>query len=82
MIDKARDFLFRRRTDYIQTFKGPVAERVLKDLAIFCRANESTYATDPRDAAKLDGRREVWLRIQDHLRLPPETLYRFYNPEE
>jgi hypothetical protein len=63
---------------YRTTFKGPVAKTVLKDLAFFCRAHESTHETDPRDAAKLDGRREVWLRIQQYLQLTDEQLWDLY----
>ena len=76
MADKARQFLFSRRTAYVQTFSGPVAEAVLKDLSRFCRANTSTFHPDPRVAAMLDGRREVWHRIQQHLRLSDADLWR------
>lgn len=48
---------------------------VLKDLAKFCRAVESTFHPDPRIAAQLDGRREVFLRIQQHLQLSTEQLW-------
>lgn len=51
------------------------ADIVLRDLAKFCRANESTFAPDPRAHAVLEGRREVWLRIQEHLQLTPEQMY-------
>lgn len=72
-------FLAARRTAYVQTFRGPVAETVLKDLAKFCRANESTFDDNERVQAKLDGRREVWLRIQDHLRRTDEELWELYR---
>jgi hypothetical protein len=39
----------------------------LLDLAEFCRANESCFHEDPRMHAALEGRREVWLRIQEHI---------------
>jgi hypothetical protein len=68
-----------RRHAYQMTFRGPLADVVLKDIARFCRAHESTFATDARDAAKLDGRREVWLRIQEHLRLTPDQLWQLYD---
>jgi hypothetical protein len=46
----------------------------LIDLAEFCRANESCFHADPRMHAVLEGRREVWLRIQEHLHLTPTQL--------
>ena len=48
---------------------------VLQDLAKFCRAHESTFNPDPRIHAVLEGRREVWLRIQERLQLTPEQIY-------
>lgn len=48
---------------------------MLADLAKFCRAADSTYHTDNTVTYMLQGRREVWLRIQDHLNLSPEVLY-------
>lgn len=64
----------RRRQSYITTFSGPVPERVLADLAKFCRANEPTFHPDARVHAVLEGRREVWLRIQKYLRLKPADI--------
>src|SRR5512146_1060172 len=47
-------------------------EMVLADLARFCRANEPCFMKDDRYHALLEGRREVWLRIQNELKLPIE----------
>lgn len=44
-------------------------EIVLADLREFCRANQSTFSAEPAVAARLVGRREVWLRISQHLNL-------------
>lgn len=63
------------RYAYQQTFAGEPAKVVLKDLARFCRAHESTFDADPRVHAGLEGRREVWLRIEEYLRLTPEQLW-------
>lgn len=79
LIDKARNFLFRRRTAYIKTFQGPFAEEVLADLARFCRANQTTFHSDPRVHAVAEGRREVWLRISQHLNLTDEQLWQLYG---
>lgn len=57
---------------YRMTFGDAKAEGhklyVLEDLAQFCHANTPTF--NDREA----GRRDVWLRIQDHLHLSPEQL--------
>lgn len=68
------EFLRRRKRDYGLAFLSPAGQRVLIDLARFCRANETCFDADPRIHAVAEGRREVWLRIQDHLRLTPEQL--------
>lgn len=78
-LDKIRIALGDRRYAYRQVFKGPYAEVVLKDLARFCRANESTFHADPRAHAVAEGRREVWLRLQHHLKLTPEQLWSLYS---
>ena len=74
-VERLRSFIFGRRSAYVRTFSGPVAREVLEDLAHFCRATETTFHEDPRAAALLEGRREVWLRIQEHLNLSPEELF-------
>jgi hypothetical protein len=77
--EKAKAFLFKRRTLYVRVFDNPHGEEVLADLAKFCRAHETTFRPDSeRESALLEGRREVWLRIERHLRLPPEKLWKFY----
>lgn len=71
--------LLERRYAYQKTFQGPLADAVLKDLARFCRAHESTFHPDARIEGRLDGRREVWLRIAHHLKLSPEQLWELYS---
>lgn len=77
--DRTIGFLRRRKTSYQQALMSPAGQDVLIDLARFCRANESTFNTDPRNHALLEGRREVWLRIQQHLHLSSDQLYQLYN---
>jgi hypothetical protein len=73
--------LLERRYAYQKTFdpNGVLSNAVLKDLARFCRAHESTFTADPRVQANLEGRREVWLRIQHHLKLSPDELWELYS---
>lgn len=78
---KARSILFKRQQDYLFTFspENVHAQEVLKDLAKFCRSQETTFNSDPRIHAALEGRREVWLRIAKHLNLDQEKLWDLYK---
>ena len=71
---KLLDFIRHRKRSYQLTFFSPAGNDVLIDLAKFCRANETCFHEDPRLHAVLEGRREVWLRIQEHLYLSSEDL--------
>lgn len=83
IIEKAKEFLKTRRTSYNRVFKNELVskdcELVLKDLAKFCRANKSTFHDDPRIHAALEGRREVFLRIANHLNMSEEELWKLYG---
>jgi hypothetical protein len=79
LLERAKQFLLKRRNAYRMIFRGPYADTVLADLAKFCRAQESTFEPDARVSAGYDGRREVWLRIQEHLHLSPERLMELYH---
>lgn len=82
LIQNLRLWLSRRRHAYAQTFKGPLALVVLKDLAAFCRAHESTLDDSQKLQDGYEGRREVWLRIQHHLRLTEDQLWALYDGRE
>lgn len=82
IVDTVRDFLVTRAQAYQRTFKGIYGERVLTDLARFCRADESTFNKDPRIEGVLQGRREVWLRITKHLNLTEDELLAYFNPTQ
>lgn len=77
MPDEAKEFLRNRALAYRRTFVDGDADNaaVLKDLAKFCRALDTTFHPDARIAAQLDGRREVFLRIQQHLKLSADQLW-------
>ncbi|MDZ4345714.1 MAG: hypothetical protein U1E51_25145 [Candidatus Binatia bacterium] len=81
IVERARRFLIRRKTAYEHTFapENQMSRIVLADLAKYCRANKSTAHVNPHVASKLDGRREVWLRIQEHTHLSADELYRLYG---
>ena len=81
-LEKAKMLLLSRKQAYEQTFNdGPNAKLVLKDLADFCRADKSTFHENERIHAVLEGRREVWLRVQKYLQLTPEELWDLHRRE-
>jgi|ERR1700722_5867167 len=73
------DFLRLRKRAYQIAFPDAKNNEVLKDLAKFCRANVSCFDSNDRKHVLAEGRREVWLRIQQHLNLQPDELYAIYN---
>jgi hypothetical protein len=78
--EHALDFLRVRKRNYELTFgRSYHAQAVLSDLAKFCRADKTCFDPDPRIHAVLEGRREVWLRITQHLHLSPEQMFALYN---
>jgi hypothetical protein len=81
MFQRAMNFLNKRKLAYGQVFRGDsIANQVvMADLAKFCRAVEPTFHADARVHARLEGRREVFLRITEHLNLSAEELYNLYS---
>lgn len=79
LVDQVIGYLRARAHAYRVTFVGPKADEVLADLAKFCRATESTFHVDSRAHAVAEGRREVWLRIQHHLKLSDDDLWKRYG---
>jgi hypothetical protein len=60
-------------------FGNYAGQEVLMDLVRFCRAVQPTWSDDARHHARLEGRREVFLRITEHLHLSPEKLHALYD---
>ena len=81
LVDRALDYLNKRTRAYKHTFNvEEVFPRiVMEDLAKFCRAHESTFHKEQSMSDRLDGRREVWLRISHHLNLTDEQLWSIYG---
>lgn len=80
VFDAAFNLLRNRRRAYSQVFRGPVGEVVLKDLALFCRADQTPFHPDQRKNDVMLGRHEVWMRIQRHLQLTDEELWALFAP--
>lgn len=81
MLERAMAYLKGRTGSYCRTFpiQSQDARAVLVDLGRFCRAYTSTFDPNPYIAARLDGRREVFTRIQQHLNLDDKTLWQLFG---
>ena len=78
--EQALEILTDRQRAYQLAFKEAAGKAVLLDLAAFCRAMETCVVPGDRDRTYvLEGRREVWLRIRDHLDLTVEHLVEKYT---
>lgn len=71
-----------RRRSYHAVFNSPEGKEVLKDLAQFCGSMKSSFSPDPYQTAFREGRREVWLRIQTHLKLTEDDIFNLYEQEK
>lgn len=78
MDKKQEDFFTHRRQAYHAVFnpESEATKTVLKDLCNFCRGESTTFHPDARAHAVLEGRREVWLRLQEHLNLSVDEFLR------
>ena len=79
-----RNFFRKRRLAYNAVFSkdNQHTKYVLMDLANFCRAHKSTFNEDQRVQSNLDGRREVWLRIQENLGLNIDEIYALHGVKD
>ena len=78
--NRAISFLWTRKRAYKLTFGSLSGQEVLMDLAPFCRAMETTVVFGDRDKMLIaEGRRQVFIRITQHLHLSAEELYALYD---
>ena len=80
-LSKIRRLFLKRQVAYQKVFdpENLFTKDVLMDLSTFCRAHETTFHNDERKHAVLEGRREVWLRIQQYLQLNLDDIYKLHN---
>ena len=81
-VQRTFNYLRERKASYQFALSTPAGQDVLKDLAKFCRADQTCFDPDPRIHAALEGRREVWLRIQQHLNLTATELLALYSGDQ
>lgn len=78
--DEALKYWAEMKTAYQLAFGSPAGRTVLQDLKPFCRARETCVVPGDRDKTLvLEGRREVYLRVQDILDLTPEQLVELFT---
>jgi hypothetical protein len=76
------------REAYRKVFLHYAGQAVLADLATFCRAHETCVVArrgqpvDIQRSLVLEGRREVWIRLQDHLNLNDSQLHAIYSGQQ
>ena len=58
------------------------AEIVLADLRNLAFGNSTTFHADPYVAARRAGRREIWLRISQHLNLDEEQVQKLVEIDD
>lgn len=80
--EKTLAFLLERKRSYQQGCGSETTALMMADLARFCRADRTCFDPDPRLHAAFEGRREVYLRIQEHLTKSPEELAELYGAIE
>lgn len=77
-----RQFYHERAIAYGRTFddKSPYVVTILEDLAKFCCVHQTTYSKDigAREMFILEGRRQVWLRLQEFMKLNADQLLEKY----
>ena len=88
------EFIRRRRAAYRLAKSAnfelaqPATQNMLIDLADFCRAAETSVVTDENGRYDhertliMEGRREVWLRMQNHFNLTTQQLYRLATGQQ
>jgi hypothetical protein len=74
LFDWLKKTISKRKAAYRAVFSGPQADIVLADLARTCRYFDSTFDPNPSVMAFLEGRRDVFMRIRQHLELTEEEL--------
>ena len=65
------------QSSYLKLFSSPVGRDVLEDLNIFCHGTKTT-AGHPESIERLEGRREVFLRIMSFLKVNFNDVYDLY----
>ncbi len=78
-VQAAIDIITQRHIAWSRVFAGPDGRIVEKQLSVFCCANASTFDKDPIKSAYLQGRKDVWILMQNYRHLTPLQLAAIYQ---
>lgn len=73
--DEAIDHLRQQCANFRQTFDAPTGREVRNWMKDFCRADKSCFHENPYAMAAMEGRRDVWVAINQRLTLEPHELF-------
>lgn len=66
--------VFRLTRSYREIFRSEAGKRVLRDLAKVCHAASTTFDENPSEQARKEGKRQIWLRIQNMINLSDDEI--------
>lgn len=75
------DDLVRLKRSYREVFSSPAGKRVLRDLAKACHAATTTFDENPNEQSRKEGKRQIFLRIQNMINVPDEEVWSLNNGE-
>ena len=80
-VQEVKGEIVHRHQAYLRVFNmdNPDVQIVMEDLKRFCRAEASSFHEDARVHAMLEGRREVFLRIDKNLKLSSQEMWEQHN---
>jgi len=80
-ISQVKGEIIHRHQAYLRVFNmdNPDVQIVMEDLNRFCRGDASTFHENERVHAMLEGRREVFLRINKNLTLSSQEIWEQHN---
>ena len=70
---------FRQRAYQSAFGEGSPGHMVMVDLALYCKAFKTDDVQEPNTLMRMQGRRDVFFRIFDHLKLTPNELEAVYR---
>lgn len=74
---KTRDVLKAKETAYRLSLGNEGAKPVLADLRVFCNGTKSSFSSDALEMARMEGRREVFNRIMNFLKIEYSQFYEY-----
>lgn len=77
MDDEVRKYVKGKEQAYRICLNNEAAKTVLADLRLFCNGTRTNFSSDALQMARMEGRREVFMRIMTFLKVDYEDIYNF-----